>query len=235
MTNYTYVGSELELFRHATNWKAYYSSIIRPYFGDEVLEVGAGIGSTSKMLCKGDSKRWVCLEPDTVLAEQLNSLLVSGELPKCCSLKTGTLADLSSEEKFDTIIYIDVLEHIKDDRNEVKLAANRLKEGGLLIVLSPAHQWLFTPFDRSIGHYRRYDKNTLSGIMPDRLEPIRMVYLDSVGVAASLANKLILKSKMPSLKQIKMWDRKMVPLSRKIDPLLSYSVGKTIIGVWRNK
>ncbi len=233
MTNYTYVGSELELFRYASNWKSYYSSIIQPYLGDEVLEVGAGIGSTTQVICQGKQKRWVCLEPDVVLADQLNTLIFNQQLPKCCELKTGTLTDLSNSDTYDTIVYIDVLEHIKDDKEELKTAIKHLKKDGVLIVLSPAHQWLFTPFDKAIGHYRRYNKNTLSKVIPDDLKCRRIIYLDSVGVIASMANRFLLKSKMPTIKQIKLWDRKMVPLSRKIDPLIQYSIGKTIIGIWQ--
>lgn len=233
MTHYTYVGSELELFRHASNWKSYYSSIIQPYLGKEVLEVGAGIGSTTQVICQGNQKRWVCLEPDVVLADQLKSLIVNQQLPECCELKTGTLSELSNRETYDTIIYIDVLEHIKDDEKEVNIATEYLKKDGNLIVLSPAHQWLFTPFDRAIGHYRRYNKKTLSKIIPDNLQCTRIIYLDSVGVMASMANRFLLKSKMPTIKQIKLWDKKMVPLSEKIDPLIKYSIGKTIIGIWQ--
>ncbi|HEY9852986.1 MAG TPA: class I SAM-dependent methyltransferase [Leptolyngbyaceae cyanobacterium] len=233
MTHYTYVGSELELFRYASNWKSYYSSIIQPYLADEVLEVGAGIGSTTQVICQGKQKRWVCLEPDVVLADQLKTLIFNQQLPKCCELKTGTLTDLSNSDTYDTIIYIDVLEHIKDDTEELKSAIKHLKKDGVLIVLSPAHQWLFTPFDKAIGHYRRYNKNTLSKVIPDDLKCQRMIYLDSVGVIASMANRFLLKSKMPTIKQIKLWDRKMVPLSQKIDPLIQYSIGKTIIGIWQ--
>ncbi|MBE9227339.1 class I SAM-dependent methyltransferase [Phormidium sp. LEGE 05292] len=232
-TNYSYVGNELELFRYATNWKAYYSSMIQPFLGKEVLEVGAGIGATTELLCKGKQARWLCLEPDAILASDLNSLLLGGRLPKCCDLLKGTLLDLSETELFDSIVYIDVLEHIKDDRTEVELAASHLKPGGFLIVLSPAHQWLFTPFDAAIGHYRRYNKSSLSAVIPGNLQEIQLQYLDSVGLIASLANKLILKSKMPTLQQIKIWDKKMVPLSKIIDPLLKYYLGKSIMGIWQ--
>lgn len=231
--NYSYVGNELELFRYATNWKAYYSSMIQPFLGNEVLEVGAGIGATTELLCKGKQMRWVCLEPDAVLASDLNSLLLSGRLPKCCDLQKGTLLNLSETELFDSIVYIDVLEHIESDRTEVELAANHLKPGGFLIVLSPAHQWLFTPFDSAIGHYRRYNKSSLKAVIPGNLQEIKLRYLDAVGLIASLGNKLILKSKMPTLKQIKMWDKTMVPLSKKIDPILQYSLGKSILGIWQ--
>lgn len=232
MTDYSYVGSELELFRHASNWKTYYASVIQRYLGDEVLEVGAGIGSTTKILCQGKQRRWVCLEPDPILANHLNYSITSDRFLKCCEFRIGKLTDLSVYEKFNTIIYIDVLEHIKDDKIELKLAAAHLKKGGTLIVLAPAHQWLFTPFDRAIGHYRRYNKNTLSAIIPENLECIKMMYLDSIGLIASLGNRLILKSKMPTRKQIELWDKNMIFLSKKIDPLLKYSLGKSIVGIW---
>ncbi len=235
MTNYSYLGSELELFREAQNWKTYYSHLLKSYLGNEVLEVGAGIGATTEALCKGSQRRWVCLEPDPVLVNTLKSSIINGLLPKCCELKLGTLSDLTVGQKFETIIYIDVLEHIKNDRAETRLAANHLRDGGFLVVLAPAHQLLFTPFDKSIGHYRRYNKSMLSAIVPENLKCVRLMYLDCIGLIASLGNRFILKSKMPTRKQIKFWDQVMVPLSKKIDPLLQYSVGKSILGVWQKK
>ena len=74
---------------------------------------------------------------------------------------SGTLSELSDSDKFDTILYMDVFEHIEDDRAELERAAAQLAPDGHLIVLAPAHQWLFTPFDESIGHYRRYSRRTL--------------------------------------------------------------------------
>lgn len=235
MTNLSYIGSELELFREAHNWKAYWSLLIRAYIGNEVLEVGAGIGGTTEVLCKGNQRRWVCLEPDPMLADILNSSIIKGCFSESCEVKIGTLLDLDREELFDSIIYIDVLEHIQNDRAETRFAASHLRDGGFLVVLAPAHQWLFTPFDRSIGHYRRYNKKMLSAIIPETLECISLRYLDSIGLLASLGNRFILKSKMPSKKQILFWDRVMVPLSRKLDPLLQYSLGKSLVGVWRKK
>ncbi|XTZ12089.1 MAG: methyltransferase type 12, partial [cyanobacterium endosymbiont of Rhopalodia inflata] len=105
--------------------------------------------------------------------------------------------------------------------------------GGYLIILCPAHQWLFTPFYLALGHYRRYDKQTLLSIMPDNLDCQKLNYLDSVGILASLGNRFFLKSSNPTSKQIKLWDTLMVPLSIKIDPLISYSLGKSILGIWK--
>lgn len=233
MNRQTYVGSELEVFSQAHNWKKYYSHLMQPYLGSNVLEVGAGIGTTTRSLCTGKQRTWICLEPDPILADQIQALVNKNYLPECCAVRTGTLGDLNPTELYDTIIYVDVLEHIQDDQAEVKIATQHLKNGGNLIVLAPAHQQLFTPFDQAIGHYRRYNKAMLIGLIPENLNCIRLNYIDSVGLIATLANRFILKSKMPSQKQILVWDKFMVPISKVLDPILQYSLGKSILGIWQ--
>ena len=231
--SFVYVGTELDLFATAERWKAYVRSQVRPFLGRRVLEVGAGHGGTTRVLCGDGQERWVCLEPDSSLADRLIASISAGLLPNCCESRIGTLADLDLEDRFDTILYMDVLEHIADDRVELARAADQLRPGGHLVVLAPAHQWLFTPFDEAIGHYRRYTKATLRAAGPDGLPLARLAYLDSVGLLASLGNRGVLKSSMPSPAQIAVWDRLMVPLSRLADPLLGYSLGKSVLAVWK--
>jgi SAM-dependent methyltransferase len=233
MNKFSYVGSELDIFALASNWKNYYRRLIEKYIGAEVLEVGAGLGATTRSLCRSEHSRWICLEPDPELANHITSLLNSNQLPGCCEVIVGTVKSLGENEKFDTVLYVDVLEHIEGDREEAKSAANRLKEGGYLIILSPAHPVLYTPFDRTIGHYRRYTKNSLSAAIPPNLKCCALFYLDSVGAIASLCNRYIFKSRMPSRKQILFWDRFIVPLSCVVDPLFRYGLGKSLIGVWQ--
>jgi SAM-dependent methyltransferase len=235
MNDFSYIGSELELFSQAHHWKKYYKHLIDNYLQDKVLEVGAGIGATTQLLCQRKQDCWICLEPDPLLADNIKNLLATGQLPAYCELQIGTLSDLSEKEFFDTILYIDVLEHIRDDVNELKISANSLKKDGKLIVLAPAHQWLFTPFDRAVGHYRRYNKSSLSSVIPTELKCLKLVYLDSVGLIASIGNRFILKSEIPNRKQIQVWDAIMIPLSQKLDFLIRYSLGKSILGVWRKK
>lgn len=232
---YEYVGSELDLFAAATQWKAYVRARVGPYLGDEVLEVGAGFGGTTQVYCKGTERRWVCLEPDARLADRLSGSIRDGSLPRCCTAVTGTIADTTGLPPFDSILYADVLEHIENDRAEVAAAAGRLKPGGHLVVLAPAHQWLFTPFDTAIGHYRRYTKATLAVLTPPELDVRRLAYLDAVGMAASLGNRVLLKQSMPTARQIALWDKVMVRLSRIVDPLIRYSVGKSVLAVWRKR
>ncbi len=230
---YHYVGDELDLFAAAVHWKAYFRRRIAPYLGSEVLEVGAGLGGTTRALCRGTEARWVCLEPDPALAHRLTAERAAGRLPGQCEVVVGTLADQLPTDQFDSVLYMDVLEHIEADAAEMARAARRVKPGGYVIALSPAHQWLFTPFDRSIGHCRRYSKESLRAITPAGLDLAWLGYLDSVGCCASLANKLLLRQAMPTPGQIAFWDRVLVPLSTWVDPILGFAAGKSVLGVWR--
>ena len=195
---FAYVGSELDLFATATNWKAYCRGHIRPYLGQAVLEVGAGFGGTTRVHCRGTERRWVCLEPDAGLAERLGNSIRDGSLPACCTAVTGTIAEAVDLGPFDTVLYSDVMEHIADDRSEAAAAGRDSTPGGHLVVLAPAHQWLFTPFDAAIGHYRRYTRSSLRALDPPGLRLRRLVYLDVVGLTASLGNRMLLRQSMPT-------------------------------------
>jgi SAM-dependent methyltransferase len=228
---FAYKGNELELFKRAENWKRYWSAQIRPHLGQRVLEVGAGIGSNTPYLI-GHRLEWICLEPDRAMAQELVSLQRAGRLT-ATDIVAGTITDLPSNPTFDSIIYIDVLEHIKDDAAEIAAAAARLRAGGKLIVLSPAHNWLFSPFDAAIGHYRRYSPSSLRAVAGPNLELTVLRQLDSVGMLVSIANRFLLRPESPSQSQILLWDRMMVPISRLIDPLIRYRIGKSVFAIWR--
>ena len=228
-----YPGEELDLFAEARRWKKYVFDMISSDIAGEVLEVGAGIGGTTRRFCKKKHPRWVCLEPDRTLAERLWESIKRGDLPRFCEVQVGTIEAIEPAEAFDTILYIDVLEHIDDDRQELERAGLRLRSGGRLIVLSPACQALFSPFDRAVGHYRRYSRKSLAEVAPKEFETSRLIALDSVGMLASLANRSLLKQEYPTYEQISVWDKWMVPCSRLIDPLLGGLVGKSVLGIWR--
>lgn len=228
-----YPGDELTLFGQAYNWKSYIFNLVLPALGEKVLEVGAGIGSTTLALFPGRAKRWVCLEPDKGNFEALVRLCASGELPKVCEPRWGTVNDLEPNGLFDTILYIDVLEHIDDDAEEVRVAVSRLGAKGRLVVLCPAHNWLFSEFDRSIGHYRRYDKTMMKALPTSGLVLESLRYLDAVGLAASSANRMLLRQAMPTHAQVQLWDRMMVPASRVVDRMIGFTVGKSVLGIWQ--
>jgi hypothetical protein len=228
---FTYQGQELELFQSATNWKKYFSGVIRPFIHGKVVEAGAGIGSNITFLDNGSAEKWLLLEPDKQLSSVLNHLKSEGKLPPNCDIQTGTIGDLTGT--FDTIIYIDVLEHIQNDKEELNKAAGLVNPGGNIIVLSPAFQHLFSPFDKAIGHYRRYNKKMMENITPDKMNLLINKYYDSAGYFASLLNKALLRKKYPTQKQVMLWDKWLVPISRVTDMIFLHSFGKSIISVWQ--
>lgn len=234
MTERHYSGSELDLFSRALNWKRYWSSKVTPFVRGEVLDVGAGLGATIATLAPlQPAAQWTALEPDPALIARLTQETSRGTLPANVQIVQGITADLVDNSRFDTALYIDVLEHIEDDRAEIANVRRLLRPGGYLIVLAPAHNWLYTPFDRAIGHFRRYSRPTLRRVLAPHFDICSIRYLDSVGMLASLANRILLNTADPKPSQIELWDRYMVPASRMLDPLFRGWVGKSLIAVAR--
>jgi len=231
MNEFKYVGSELDLFAAVHNWKSYWSSRIRPFIRGDVLEVGAGIGANTAYLDGGGNRRWVCLEPDAQLVDRMAGNLRQTAGSRRYEIVCGTAQNFGAED-FDTILYIDVLEHIDHDREELESAAMLLRDGGRLIVLAPAHPCLFTPFDAAIGHFRRYNRTMLRNISPASLRIEKLWYLDSAGFLLSAANRLLLSQSMPTKAQLAFWDRCVVPVSRVLDPCFFGLAGKSVIGIW---
>jgi hypothetical protein len=228
--NSHYVGSELALFAEARHWKAYVAAQLAPFIAGSVLEVGAGVGSNIPFLQNQSVTHWTALEPDPAQADQIRAL--SLEILPPPRVISGTLQAIDASERFTTILYIDVLEHIEDDVSELARASAHLDAGGYLIVLVPAHQFLFSAFDAAIGHYRRYNLPSLIRLTPPGCVVRRSIMLDAAGFFASLANRLLLRKAMPEAGQIAFWDNVLVPISRLLDPVTLHRFGKTAITVW---
>lgn len=233
MKDSKYIGDELSIFKEAINWKQYWHNSVKNYLKGDVLEVGAGMGINTNLILQNNANvnSILALEPDKLLADQIfdNIQINHSKVKAQCSY----IDSLSPSDKFDTIIYIDVIEHIERDQEELSKAKLHLKKGGHLIILVPAYNYLFSPFDKAIGHYRRYNKKLLINTVPNDLTTVKFFYLDSLGACASLVNKLILKQSYPTKNQILKWDRLIVPTSKIVDKLVFNSFGKSLVGVWK--
>jgi 2-polyprenyl-3-methyl-5-hydroxy-6-metoxy-1,4-benzoquinol methylase len=125
----------------------------------EILEIGCGVGNFTKTLLKFGK----------VTAIDINESYVERTKKVAEGANVG-FGDVEKnkfffkDKKFDTIICINVLEHIKDDLKAIQNLKNLLKEGGKLIIIVPSHQFLYGAIDESISHFRRYNKNDLSKI-----------------------------------------------------------------------
>src|SRR5262245_42469329 len=126
-----YIGTELELFAAALNWKEYLYREMRPYLGRRVVEVGAGIGTTTQSLCRAPADEWLCVEPDPDQSSKVAQLVREGKLPNTCVALTGDIQAVraSHRSSVDTVLYVDVLEHIERDREELEVAAEILRVG----------------------------------------------------------------------------------------------------------
>jgi SAM-dependent methyltransferase len=226
-----YPGSELPLFLEAHRFHQYYVELFGQWISGNVLEVGAGYGAMTRRLLECKPQRLTACEPDSELAAGLRVRFGTG-----VDIVTGGLADVpSTAGPFDAIVYVDVLEHISDDRDEVRRAAAQLKPGGVLIVGGPVHAWLYSRFDAAIGHWRRYNRRSVEALVEAsgllRLERFR--YFDSIGMALSLGNRHLTRQDTPSRGQIRFWNSVILPMSRLVDRMLGYRVGKSFVAVAR--
>jgi len=226
-----YMGRELELFAAAHRWRAYWGRKVAPFLGERVLEVGAGIGSNVLALWRPAIADWLAVEPDYDLAERFLER-TRALLPRP-RVHEGTLESLAGEAPFDTALYIDVLEHLEDDAEELARAATFLRPGGHMVALSPGHPSLFSPFDKAIGHHRRYTLKDLSQRVGRHFTVVKAMHLDSIGALLSLSNRLLLRAAEPTQRQLAFWNRLCVPLSHVADPLLLHRFGRSVLVVGR--
>jgi hypothetical protein len=220
-----YQGTELELFANVVNWKKYWSALIPVNRSSSALEVGSGIGSNVNFLVS-KSNNLSLLEPDYNFYNEF--LVLISESNHKISVMNGTISQINPGQTFNMIYYIDVLEHIENDSDELIRIARHLTPDGLLFVLVPAHTLLFSAFDKSVGHFRRYNKKSFRNIVPKELIITEMRYLDSLGAVGSFINKILGKGNV-TLQKVIFWDRYIVPMSKVMDPLLGYRLGKSLV------
>lgn len=224
-----YPGTELDLFAEATHWKRYFSSELKPFVTGRVLDVGCGMGVNARFLVGPNVSSYTFLEPDLKLLAHVPDH-IDASLKDISEMVHGTVNKLEGRQ-FDTILYVDVVEHIEQGFNELDRAYSLLAPGGHLLVLVPAYQFLYSKFDEEVGHVKRYNKERMRSDLPQGATPISLYFLDSMGVLLSLGNKFLLHQARPTRSQIRFWDRCMIPISRIMDKVLFHSAGRSLIAV----
>lgn len=217
-----YDGWELEYFDRAINFRNYQFDILKKYIKGIVAEVGPGNGSFLKYY--------------SPLAEQIDLYEPSNNfidnLNKIKNQKTSIINNnfTQKDNAYDTILYLDVLEHIENDENELEIAFKSLKTGGALIVNVPAFQHLYSQFDKDIDHFRRYSKNDLKKLTNKfKFSKTKLIYYDSIGYFLSIGSKLITKNYLNNFeKKIKIWDT-LMPISKIVDLIIFNLIGKSLI------
>lgn len=221
-----YDGFELEHFDSAKNFRKYQISLIKKFIKGKFVEVGAGKGGLVPFY-KKLSNDITIIEPEKKLYKILKKKYSSRKI----KIKNQTITNVNN--KFDTIIYYDVLEHIKDDLNEVKNAKKKLKKDGCLIFSVPAYQSFYSSFDKSVGHFRRYNKKNFFELEKKTgLKIEKLVYYDSVGFLFLVLNKIFSIKNTNIKNKIFIWNL-LMPVSKLIDLLTFNKFGKSLLCVFR--
>lgn len=189
-----------------------------PYLRGCVLEVGCGVGTfTARIYAQCTSLRAIDRDPDAI-AHCRNQI---GRAP-FLSYECTDVCDVHNA-MFDTIICMNVLEHIADDVATVRHMLSLLAPGGVLFLLVPAHQWLFNSFDTAAGHVRRYTKKSMTQLLmvaAPRPYSFEQWYMNPVGALGYYAvyNLLgVAPATDGAARPIAWFDRYVVPVMRRIE------------------
>ena len=217
-----------ELFDDADFHIKYCTNFFRKYLKGDALEVGAGCGSFTRHYYNKKINSILMTELD-----KKNILILSKKFKnnkKICVTK-NTIFKIN--RKFDVILYLHVLEHIKNDNLEIKGAIKKLKKNGYLIFLVPAHNKMYSNLDKLVGHYRRYELDFFKKKFKS-VSPIDLRFLDSMGYLLYYLNKIFFKKESyPSKSKIFIWDKLFTPITILIDFILRYRFGKCILAVYQ--
>jgi SAM-dependent methyltransferase len=187
----------------------------RPYLKGSVLEVGAGTGTiTRKLVERYPELKVTALEPAENVYGDLESF--AAVTPQVTALRqTLAAAGPLTTGSHDAALYLNVLEHIDDDAEELRLAASALRPGGALLIFGPALSWLYSELDYKAGHYRRYSVDGLRRLTEAAgFEVVKASYFDVLGV---LPYWLVYRvARRASISGTSIWgyDRVIVPVSR---------------------
>ena len=200
---------------------------------ENILEVGSGLGTLSEKIIQ-EMSPWANIILTDISVRYVDSLKERYSLNKNVNVHKMDLNDEEDcrrirNEEFDTIIAVNVLEHVKDDYLAFRELYRMLKEGGSLVVLVPSHKFLFNIIDMNVGHYRRYskeellEKTQLTGFKPEHI-----FYFNMLGIVGWYFNGSIFKKASISHTASKLFDR-LVPVMDYLERITRKKVGLSLI------
>ena len=211
---------------------------IRPFIKGKTLEVGSGIGNISAMFVRSGL-------PLTLsdYSKEYSSFLQKkfAKEPLIRGVHRIDLTDPDFETRwshllgsFDTVFALNVVEHIEDDQLAVANCHKLLAPEGRLILLMPAYPGLYNGFDKGLGHYRRYTRRTMSGLLSIRFEVLKTFHFNLAGILGWFFFGTVLREKTITKGQMKTYNR-LVWLFRIADKLAFCRIGLSVIGVGKKK
>lgn len=204
--------------------------LLNPYVGQRVLDAGCGMGHITKLFL--DRELVVGVEIAPAFCEHLR--VTFGDRPNfrlvACDLLGTEIMDLVGE-RVDTVLCVNVLEHLADDLLALTQFRRLLVPGGLLVLFVPAHPWLYGAHDRADGHYRRYTRHGLADLLRRAgYETQACRWVNLPGIPCWLLNKLLRRH--VSEGQCSAFDH-LVPLVARVERLAPPPVGLSLLAVGR--
>lgn len=231
VANHVIVGEHtLQLMSELETFNQWMFDSIRPYIGQRILEAGAGIGNFTGRLV--DRERVVALEIEADRVARLRERYA--DFPHIIP-EVGDLADPSllrlAHHHFDTVICLNVLEHIERHVDALTYMHGVLAPGGRLILLVPAHPGLYSSLDSELGHYRRYRAADLHNLLERvgyRVE--QRFYINLAGIFGWWLNGRILKRNLLPRTQLGLYER-LAPVFRFTEEALGRRWGLSVVFV----
>lgn len=226
-----YAGHDLEAMDCAERYHRWILSEFLPFVRGDVAEVGAGSGAFSEMLLElSEVRRLVAVEP----SERMCSLLAQRlGCERRAEVHRAFFRDVAAPEELDTLLYVNVMEHIEDDAGELEAAYAGLRPGGHLCIFVPALRWLYGTVDGMVGHWRRYHRPELMDrVQKAGFSVLRCRYFDAAGVIPWFVVFCVLGRSLRG-GQVQMYDRLVVPLAQRLEGLFPPPLGKNLLLVAR--
>jgi len=224
------VTHSLAILATVYNYNHWIYNSIRGSLGNEILEVGSGIGNISQFLL--NANRLVCLEPYAeyrqYLAERFtehrNVVVLPHRIQDC---PNGDVLP----GQFDSVICMNVLEHIEDDVEALRRIRELLRRGGRAILFVPALPCIYGAMDKGMGHFRRYTRKSLDRALRSAgLHPVSSRYMNLPGVFGWWWRGVAMGKPLLPEKQARMFDR-MVPMISALEQLVPPPFGQSLLMV----
>jgi len=234
-TEKQYAADDLETMSEARRYQAHIFSLVRPYVGARVLEVGCGIGTMTTQLLD-IAQQIVCIEPNLNCAARAREALEGNDR---VSIRIAHLEECNSvelqERRFDTIVCVNVLEHIQDDVRALSLFADVLTPArGQAIIFVPAVQGIYSQHDAALGHHRRYSKAMLrAAFAAAGLDVVAMKFTNPIGLLGWMYNLYISGNTEHTSAQVRLFDRFVAPWALPLEHIVPPPVGLSLFAVGR--
>lgn len=230
MTDVVYPGKDLEAMSFAKNYHDWILAEFRPFIGRHLVEVGAGTGEFSALLLREQPESLAVVEPSEMFAHLSEVTSDTVSITHYNKIFAYAIDEIREKQRPDTILYVNVLEHIEDDAGELRLVYDTLEPGGRALIFVPALQQLYGKFDKQIGHFRRYTKRELVDKATAAGFTIRMAkYFDFVGMFPWFIKYRVFRSATFEPGMVETYDRFAVPVNRVLEGKIVPPIGKNLI------